>query len=84
MARELKEIIAELEEWQEENPKERCLLFIAGSGEAQFHTNIKGNKVEVLSYVASAIESIPKVEDLVTEAMNLVNRYRREQKTEDN
>ena len=84
MARELKEIIAELEEWQEENPKERCLLFIAGFEEQQFHTNIKGNKGEVLGYVALAIECIPKVEDLVTEAMNLVNRYRREQKTEDN
>ena len=84
MARELKEITAELKEWQEENPKERCLLFIAGFEEPKLHTNIKGNKGDVLTCLASAIESIPKVEDLVTEAMDLVNRYRREQKTEDN
>ena len=84
MARELKEIIAELEEWQEENPKERCLLLIAGFEEAKIHTNVKGNKGEVLAYVASSIEANPKVKDLVTEAMDLVNRYRREQKTEYN
>ena len=63
MARELNEIIAELEEWQNENPKERCLLLIARLKEAQIHTNIKGNKGEVLTCVASVIESIPKVED---------------------
>ena len=84
MAKTLDEVSKDLYEWQKENPKKRCVLLIARDEDNNIQIEIQGNKVETITCVASAIESIPKVEDLVTEAMNLANRYRREQKTEDN
>lgn len=77
MAKTIEEICKDLAEWQKENQKERNILLIAGH-KNNIQININGSKV--LACVASSIESIPKVEDLVTEAMDLVNRYRREQR----
>lgn len=83
MAKTIEEILKELDEWVDENP-ERSVMLITGNEEEDIYVKQKGTKAEVVTCMASAIESNPKVEEITTAAMDIVKKYRRDkQKTED-
>ena len=73
MARELKEIIAELKEWQQESP-ERCVVVIAGHDDI-VSTSITGKAKDTITALANAIVSRRIFGKLILEAMTHVTSY---------
>lgn len=71
MAKTIEEILKDLKEWQKENQKERSVLLIAGNEDKNFQVNIKGNKGEVLTCVASAIANSIETRKLIHSAVYL-------------
>ena len=83
MARELKEIIAELREWQKENPKERSILLIAGLEEDNIMSTIGGPKHDVVGNIASELVKNRVVTEVISQAIRIALEYANE-KEEDN
>jgi hypothetical protein len=84
MAKTTGEIFKDLDEWIDENP-ERSVMIIAGAEEEDIVVKQRGKKSEVVTCVASAMENIPEVEELITKALDILKEYRKDkQKTEDN
>ena len=73
MARELKEIIAELKEWQKESP-ERCLVVIAGHDD-MVSTSITGTAKDTITALANAIVSQRTIGKVMFEAMAQITSY---------
>ena len=73
MARELKEIIAELKEWQKESP-ERCLVVIAGHDDMA-STSITGKAKDTITALANAIVSNRTFGKVMLEAMAQITSY---------
>lgn len=82
-ARELKEIIAELKEWQKENPKERSVLLIAGLEEDNIMTTIGGPKQDIVENIASELVKNRVVTEAISQAIRIALEYANE-KEEDN
>ena len=83
MARELKEIIAELKEWLKENPKERSILLIARLEEDNIMSIIGGLKQDVVENVASELIKNRVVTEIISQAIRIALEYANE-KEEDN
>ena len=83
MARELKEIVAALKEWQKENPKERSFLLIAGYEEKTIQTTIAGPKHEIVGNIATKLIQEKDVTEIISQAIRITLEYANE-KTEDN
>lgn len=83
MARELKEIIAELKEWQKKNPKERSILLIAGLEEDNIMSLIRGPKQDVVENIASELVKNRVVTEVISQAIRIALEYANE-KEEDN
>lgn len=73
MARELKEIIAELKEWQKESP-ERCVVVIAGHDD-MVSTSITGKAKDTITALANAIVSQRTFGKVMLEAMAQITSY---------
>lgn len=73
MARELKEIIAELKEWQKESP-ERCVVVIAGHDD-MVSTSITGKTNETITSIANAIVTHRTFGKVMFEAMTRITSY---------
>ena len=73
MARELKEIIAELKEWQKESP-ERSVVVIAGHDDV-VSTSIIGKAKETITALANAIVSNRTFGKVMLEAMTRITSY---------
>ena len=71
MARELIEIIAELREWQKENPKERSILLIAGLEEDIITSLIVGPKQDVVGNIASELIKNRVVTEAISQAIRI-------------
>ena len=78
MARELKEIIAELKEWQKENPKERSILLIAGLEEDNITSTIGGPKQEIVENIASELIKNRVVTEVISQAIRIALEYANE------
>lgn len=83
MARELKEIIAELKEWQKKNPKERSILLIAGLEEDNIKSLIGGPKQDIVENIASELVKNRVVTEVISQAIRIALEYANE-KEEDN
>lgn len=83
MARELKEIIAELKEWQKESPKERSILLIAGFEEDNIKSLIGGPKQDVVGNIASELIKNRVVTEAISQAIRIALEWANE-KEEDN
>lgn len=83
MARELKEITAELKEWQKKNPKERSFLLIAGYEEDNVLSVITGLKQEIVENIATKLVQERDVTDIISQAIRITREYVNE-KTESN
>lgn len=77
MARELKEIIAELKEWQKESP-ERCVVVIAGHDDI-VSTSITGKTKDTITSIANALVSHRTFGRTMLEAMAQITSYTRMQ-----
>lgn len=73
MARELKEIIAELKEWQKESP-ERCVVVIAGHDDV-VSTSMTGKAKDTITALANAIVSQRTFGKVMLEAMAQITSY---------
>ena len=73
MARELKEIVAELREWQKESP-ERCVVVIAGHDDI-VSTLINGKAGDTITALANAIVSHRTFGKVMLEAMTRITSY---------
>ena len=82
MARELKEIIAELKEWQKENPKERSILLIAGFEEDNITSLIGGPKQDVVGNIASELIKNRVVTKAISQAISIALEYANEKEEE--
>ena len=82
MARELKEIIAELKEWQKENPKERSILLIAGLEEDNIMSLIGGPKQDVVENIASEFVKNRFVNEAISQAIRIALEYANEKEEE--
>ena len=82
MARELKEIIAELKEWQKENPKERSILLIAGFEEDNITSLIGGPKQDVVGNIASELIKNRVVTEAISQAISIALEYANEKEEE--
>lgn len=78
MARELKEIIAELKEWQENNSEARSFVIIAGQEEDSIHISMNGSRRELIENVATEIIREKKFYDIISDAIKLVVKYANE------
>lgn len=78
MAKTLEEIIKELNEWADENSAERSVMLITGDEEEDIHVTQKGKKSEVVTCVASAMEYLPEVENLITKSLDIITEYRKD------
>ena len=78
MARELKEIIAELKEWREANPKERSILLIAGLEEDNIMSTIGGPKQDVVGNIASELIKNRVVTETISQAIRIALEYANE------
>ena len=78
MARELKEIIAELKEWREANPKERSILLIAGFEEDNITSLIGGPKQDVDENIASELIKNRVVTETISQAIRIALEYANE------
>ena len=83
MARELKEIIAELKEWQKENPKERSILQIAGFEEDNIAFLIGGPKQDVVENHASELIKNRVVTEVISQAIRIALEYANEKEEQD-
>lgn len=70
MARELKEIIAELKEWQKESP-ERCVVVIAGHDDT-VSTSMNGKTKDTITSIAKALVLHRISGKVMLEAMELI------------
>lgn len=82
MARELKEIIAELKEWQKENPKERSILLIAGLEEDNIISTIVGSKQDIVGNIASELIINRVVTETISQAIRIALEYANEKEEE--
>lgn len=82
MARELKEIIAELKEWGEANPKERSILLIAGFEEDNIASLIRGPKQDVVGNIASELIKNRVVTETISQAIRIALEYANEKEEE--
>jgi hypothetical protein len=73
MARELKEIIAELREWQKESP-ERSVVVVAGHDD-MVSTSITGKAKDTITALANAIVSHRTFGKVMLEAMTRITSY---------
>lgn len=73
MARELKEIMAELKEWQKESP-ERCVVVIAGHDDI-VSTSITGKTKDTITSIANALVSHRTFGKVMLEAMAQITTY---------
>lgn len=73
MARELKEIVAELREWQKESP-ERCVVVIAGHDDI-VSTLITGKTTDTITSIANALVSNRTFGKVMLEAMTRITSY---------
>lgn len=73
MARELKEIIAELREWQKESP-ERCVVVIAGHDD-MVSTSVNGKASDTITSIANALVSNKTFGKVMLEAMTRITSY---------
>lgn len=83
MAKTIEEILKELDEWVDEIPEERSVMVIAGKEAGDVTVRAKGMNGEVVTCLATAIETCPEVEEDVTKAMDIVKEYRKEKKQQE-
>lgn len=83
MARELKKIVAELREWQKENPEVRSVLLIAGYEGGNIQSTIRGPKLEIVENIATELVKNRVLTEAISQAIRIVLEYANE-KIEDN
>lgn len=82
MAKTIEEILKDLQEWQEENQKERCVLLIAGYENEDISLKAQGNKANILTCVASAMADSDDFRNLIISTLEHLIKYESQEEEE--
>ncbi len=79
MAKTIEEICKDINEWQKENPNERSAFFILGHENNDILIKTIGSKCDVVTCVASSIADCAEIRELITLALELGNKHKKEE-----